>query len=393
MSRAHRWGRDGRTVDKRTAPDVTARVGRVARRTGLVGAPPPAVSPSAPGARSQRRAGSCASGPRPVPSVVRGHRVRAAECRGRRHRLAPGHCRPVHRSGPGRQQLLGRAHAVRSNSSRTHERPGSAPRDAQALAAHAVGPQGPWCDRCIRVVHAGAADAARYLTPLATQRPAASCAAIPEFCMPVPTHRWALVGAVATAILLLVPAPTASAHDSLVSSSPAADSTIDTAPTEIRLRFSEEVVPTAPTVAVSTAGVDLPAAQASTEGTLVTRPLPATLEPGRYDVTWRVVSSDGHAISGTFTFSSTDPVAQAPAPAPAPRSPTIAPTATPPSPTVASSASGDSATASPAPDNSAYTTGIWVGSGLLFVAAAALTAPVALRRYRRRGTTTGGEGT
>ncbi|MGF2949636.1 copper resistance CopC family protein [Microbacterium alcoholitolerans] len=113
--------------------------------------------------------------------------------------------------------------------------------------------------------------------------------------------------AVAVVAGLAIAAP-ASAHDELVSSSPAADEQLTTAPEQITLTFSnnllslEENSGTAMTVE-DESGQDWVAEAPVVQGDTVTVPLKADMPNGAYLVTWKVVSSDGHPTSGEYSFS------------------------------------------------------------------------------------------
>lgn len=94
----------------------------------------------------------------------------------------------------------------------------------------------------------------------------------------------------------------ARAHDQLLGSDPADGAILDTPPGAITLTFSAEILPVAPTVRVQdAAGAVVVDADPFVAGAVVTQPMP-TVPPGAYTVTWRVVSTDGHPIEGTFAF-------------------------------------------------------------------------------------------
>lgn len=108
--------------------------------------------------------------------------------------------------------------------------------------------------------------------------------------------------AIAVALVFGVAAP-ASAHDELASSNPAASEKLATAPDAVSLTFSGEVMTTgAAVIVVDSDGKDWVAGEPEIVDTTVT----ATLEPGMpeagYEIRWRVVSSDGHPISGLVPF-------------------------------------------------------------------------------------------
>ncbi len=116
-------------------------------------------------------------------------------------------------------------------------------------------------------------------------------------------RRVGLVGIVAAAALAL-PA-SAWAHAALLQTVPLASRTTNTAPTEVRLRYSEPVEPRFAIVSVTdAAGRQVtdgnPTAAPGSPQTLVT-PLRRVPE-GWYLVFWRVISADGHPVRGAFTF-------------------------------------------------------------------------------------------
>jgi methionine-rich copper-binding protein CopC len=111
--------------------------------------------------------------------------------------------------------------------------------------------------------------------------------------------RTGLAGALAAATLALGAAP-ASAHTALESSDPKANAEI-APPAEITLTYTEairlpRVVLTGPDGARHENGAP------KADGDTVTQPVKGALPNGRYTVGWRVVSADGHPVSGTFKF-------------------------------------------------------------------------------------------
>lgn len=175
----------------------------------------------------------------------------------------------------------------------------------------------------------------------------------------------ALVAA-ATALLLtaggLLVASPANAHDELISTDPAADSTVDALPEQLTLVFSGELAtdPGATELQVTdAAGASLADGDPVVEGTNVTQTL-AGAASGAITVLWKVVSSDGHPISGEFGFSVTAPPTPTPTPTPTSSpTPTEAPTAEPtPTPTETPVPAADENSALP-----------WIIGGLLLLAA------------------------
>lgn len=114
--------------------------------------------------------------------------------------------------------------------------------------------------------------------------------------------------------LALCTAAGADAHDQVISANPHAEQQLGTAPRQIELSFSGELMALGFEVLVVDAN-DRNWAQgdAAVDGTNLTQQLSTGLPDGEYRVRWRVVSSDGHPISGSYPFR----VGAAAAPAPA----------------------------------------------------------------------------
>jgi copper transport protein len=113
-----------------------------------------------------------------------------------------------------------------------------------------------------------------------------------------------VVAAVVTVGLALGPAP-ADAHAELISTEPASGEQLDAAPERVVLRFTESVDVSDDAIEVLTAGgdpVDVgDPGHLDGEGAAVAVDLP-DLGDGTYVVSWRVISSDSHPVSGAFTF-------------------------------------------------------------------------------------------
>ncbi len=128
----------------------------------------------------------------------------------------------------------------------------------------------------------------------------------------------AIAAALLAAALILIPAMRASAHDSLISSDPAADSTVDALPDEVSLTFSAALIeaPNSTAIVVTDAdGKSLGDGDAEITGAIVTQKLRTEgAAPGEYTVLWQVVSSDGHPTDGTFTFTVAGDTSAEPAP-------------------------------------------------------------------------------
>lgn len=116
------------------------------------------------------------------------------------------------------------------------------------------------------------------------------------------TPGW-LVAAVAALGAAAAP-PRAVFHTRLVAAEPAQDDTIPESPARIRLTFSEPVSPALARIAlVARAGEPLLLiVRGDSLNPQVLLATPPTLLPGAYRVAWRVVSADGHPVSGDYAF-------------------------------------------------------------------------------------------
>lgn len=94
---------------------------------------------------------------------------------------------------------------------------------------------------------------------------------------------------------------TASAHARLQKSSPADGSVITTSPSKLVLNFSEAARLTALSIQKGDEPLQTLKPLSSTAAQEISAALPQ-LMPGTYSVSWRVVSDDGHVMSGTLHF-------------------------------------------------------------------------------------------
>lgn len=111
--------------------------------------------------------------------------------------------------------------------------------------------------------------------------------------------------AVIAAVLLacLLPVSAASAHDSLVGSSPKDGQQLKTMPQNIELTFSQPPIAMGSEVKIEDAdGKDWGIGEVEIVNNVVTQAISPDAPAGEYTVTWRVVSSDSHPIEGQFTF-------------------------------------------------------------------------------------------
>ncbi|PFG39995.1 hypothetical protein ATJ97_2515 [Georgenia soli] len=181
------------------------------------------------------------------------------------------------------------------------------------------------------------------------------------------------------ALVAVVLAPPASAHDVLIGSEPADGAQLDAAPTEIVLTFNNQLLDSAQVVIVTDAsGATVAEGSPTVDGAKATFPLPA-LDAGAYSATWSVVSSDGHRIDGELGFdvagaapeTTTDAAAAPSAPAPSASPDEVS---TPGATTTAPAEDGASASGVPA----------WLVV-LLAVGVFGGVVAIAVRRWREQG--------
>lgn len=104
------------------------------------------------------------------------------------------------------------------------------------------------------------------------------------------------------AAVLLTASP-AAAHDELADSDPAAGDSLASAPAEITLTYSADILEMgAEVIVVDAEGTDWVEGTPLVEGQVVTATVGADMPVAGYEVRWRVVSSDGHPISGVIPF-------------------------------------------------------------------------------------------
>lgn len=118
-------------------------------------------------------------------------------------------------------------------------------------------------------------------------------------------HRFRVVaaGIAVAAVAVLASVVPASAHDELLSSSPSAGERLPSPPDEISLRFSADVMDVGAQVIVADGdGTDWVAADPVVASGTVSVLLQGGMPVAGYEVRWRVVSADGHPISGVIPF-------------------------------------------------------------------------------------------
>lgn len=118
---------------------------------------------------------------------------------------------------------------------------------------------------------------------------------------------FAIGAALVTSVISAAPA---SAHAVLVRITPDAGAHLTTAPPEVVLEFDEPVSSSFATVVVtSPAGVSAARGGPTVLGTKVTQALSPDMASGDYRIAYRVVSDDGHPVTGEsrFTLTLTSP--------------------------------------------------------------------------------------
>lgn len=157
------------------------------------------------------------------------------------------------------------------------------------------------------------------------------------------------------AILGLLTAGPASAHDVLVSTDPADGATVATAPDAVTLTFAQPALAIGTTLRVTGPGGDVQSGAPRLVDDVVTQRLAPGIPAGSYRIAWRVTSADGHPVSGQLSFTAS---------AANPRAPSSSPSSSP-SPTARAVVESTSATPGSGP-----TTWLWVVLVAVLVAGA-----------------------
>jgi methionine-rich copper-binding protein CopC len=149
-----------------------------------------------------------------------------------------------------------------------------------------------------------------------------------------------LLAAVCGLVMLVVAGP-ALAHSRLESSDPADGASLATPPSKVTLTFNEAMQQGFATITVigpgNTAWQDGEAQVSGDSVSVAVKPLGAA---GTYQIGYRVISDDGHPVSGSVSFTLT-----APGPGAASAAPTVAPSTAAPAPAATTSAAAPVAAA------------------------------------------------
>ncbi|MEU7908669.1 copper resistance CopC family protein [Actinoplanes sp. NPDC049118] len=129
-----------------------------------------------------------------------------------------------------------------------------------------------------------------------------------------------VAAALAAALLAVLTAGPAWAHNALVEAEPSKDAKLTAAPEQVRLRFLQKLDEDRTTIAVTDAeGRKVPASEPKADGKAGSITFAEPLPNGVYTVTYGVVSQDGHPVRGTYSFT-VNAVAPPTAPSPSPSS-------------------------------------------------------------------------
>lgn len=140
-------------------------------------------------------------------------------------------------------------------------------------------------------------------TPVRPQRRKRVVAAVVALAM--------LLTAVGGTAAVVLSATSASAHDQLLSADPEDGAALDEPVEEITLTFSADVIADGTQVRVTPPDGEPVDAEISVDGTDVIADLGEQAAGGDYAVEWRVVSSDGHPITGELGYTVADQPAAA----------------------------------------------------------------------------------
>lgn len=114
-------------------------------------------------------------------------------------------------------------------------------------------------------------------------------------------------------VIAAVSAPQpAFAHDSVVSSSPAENESLASAPEAVTIEFTDELLTGTSARSVidvkNSLGQLVSVGEATVDGRIASTKLEPNLPNGQYQVTWSVASADGHRIEAMYQFAIGEPV-------------------------------------------------------------------------------------
>jgi methionine-rich copper-binding protein CopC len=98
------------------------------------------------------------------------------------------------------------------------------------------------------------------------------------------------------------------AHAQLIDAYPKANQLLNASPTQFKLNFSDILIDLGPSsnwLKVEDSAGELVSSEASLRGSELTASPIKSLQPGKYQLSWRVLSEDGHPIQGSYVFTIT----------------------------------------------------------------------------------------
>lgn len=121
--------------------------------------------------------------------------------------------------------------------------------------------------------------------------------------MTLRTFRRILVSAIAVILAALLPITAAGAHDRLESTIPADGAVLTEPPAAVVFSFAAPPLDIGGFISArSASGEAVGVGPAAVDGLTVSATWPSSARSGTYLVSWRVVSGDGHPVSGAITF-------------------------------------------------------------------------------------------
>jgi copper resistance protein C len=120
--------------------------------------------------------------------------------------------------------------------------------------------------------------------------------------MSLPSRLAGLLAVVAMAVAFVATASPASAHAQLESINPGPGATLKDLPQEVNLSFSEDVRTPAFVQLTNPDGVNVAKGDVSIVDNKVTQTTGAPAGSGKYTVSYRITSADGHPVSGSVSF-------------------------------------------------------------------------------------------
>lgn len=130
-----------------------------------------------------------------------------------------------------------------------------------------------------------------------------------------------------TTLLVMAIPQAASAHAGLVDSDPRQDATLQTAPTSVTLTFSEELQQPGYLALKGPDGEQVPISAPTFDGASISADVTGEAEGGAWALSYRVVSADGHPVTGTIPFEVDAPAAPSESPSSSEESEAAAPEA------------------------------------------------------------------